>query len=481
MTATALKIRPALSETVRRFLHDKALILSLTEALGSPLNILFPQTVTSNLASFKDVYRDLGLTGKVFFTHKPNKSLSLIRQAALSDAHLDVSSAGELAHGLKAGFHPDRMEATGPKNDEYLLLCLLHGIMINIDSLPELQRLIILKSSLPPRRLPIMLRLMLDRDQKTRFTRTDSTFGMDRNDAIEALTLIQQNNFDFIGFSFHLGSHSQQMWPDMFAHAWQMTQYAFEQGLMPQAINIGGGYPIRLAQCEVEWNAYVEALKSSVLNNEQPLSWNDSGLGYSRSDGKLKGSARFPDHIPSVSGAAALKQLLKQPITKLKGMTSAQLLSESAIDLYIEPGRALHDQAGITLARVMETRLSANGEQLVRLEMNRTNINAAEIPLMTDPVIIYRNLAREPAPHGVFYVGNLCRHHDMIQYHRTFPAALPETGDIVAFINTAPYMMDFAESNLLHQPVADKIAVVETANGFHWQRDELYNPLRSAT
>lgn len=474
---SALKIRAESSDMIHRFLDDGELAATLVDSFGSPLNIMFPQAFTKNIKSFNAVYKDLNLAGKIFFTHKPNKSLSLIRHAALSDSCLDISSAGELAHGLQAGFHPSRIEATGPKNDEYLLLCLLHGIMINIDNPDELRRLIAINKSIPQRKQSVMLRLMLTPDQKARFTRTDTTFGLDILDIDEALELIKTNNLDFMGFSFHLGSANQQMWPDMFAHAWQMTQSSFDKGFTPQAINVGGGYPIRLAQCEVEWNAYIEALKSSVLHNSQPLSWNDSGLGYSQEDGKLKGQARFPHHAPAIYGADSLKQLLKQPIAKLGGMIPAQLLNEAAIDLYIEPGRALYDQAGITLSRVLETRLSANGEQLVRLEMNRTNINAVEIPLMTDPVVIHRSPDRKPAPNGVFYIGNLCRHHDMIQYHRTFPDYLPNKGDIVAFINTAPYMMDFSESNILHHPLADKISMIETPEGFRWQKDELYNPL----
>ncbi len=474
-----LNIRPLMSDRVRRFTGDQKLACALIDGFGSPLNIIFPQATKENLSSFESIYRELDIDGKIFGTHKPNKSAALVHQLAFTNSDIDVSSAQELKHALGAGFHPDRIEATGPKNDEYLQLCLLQGVLINIDNGDELRRLITLSEKLPMRAIRIMLRLHLDPDKKNRVTRNETTFGFNTADALQALDMINGKDIHFVGFSFHLGSAGQQMWPDMFAHAWDMTQKAFDKGHTPEAINIGGGYPIRLAQCEVEWNAYIEALKSSVLGEGKPLSWNDNGLGFSVEGGKLKGHARFPNHAPSITGAQALKNLLTQKIPMLDHHTPLQLLQETGTALYIEPGRALYDQAGITLARVLETRISANGEQLVRLEMNRTNINAVEMPLMTDPVIIHRHASRQKAPEGVFYVGNLCRHHDMIQYHRTFPEYLPEKGDIVAFINTAPYMMDFAESDLLHHPVAQKIAVTETAQGFSWQRDHLYNPLES--
>jgi diaminopimelate decarboxylase len=76
------------------------------------------------------------------------------------------------------------------------------------------------------------------------------------------------------------------------------------------------------------------------------------------------------------------------------------------------------------------------------------------------------------------YVGNLCLSHDMIQYHKTFPEFIPESGDVVAFINTAAYQMDFSETPVLRQRIAEKVAVVETGDGvFRWFKDELYNPI----
>jgi diaminopimelate decarboxylase len=37
--------------------------------------------------------------------------------------------------------------------------------------------------------------------------------------------------------------------------------------------------------------------------------------------------------------------------------------------------------------------------------------------------------------------------------------------------------MDFAETHVLQQRIAEKIAIVETESGFRWFRDDLYNPL----
>jgi diaminopimelate decarboxylase len=111
------------------------------------------------------------------------------------------------------------------------------------------------------------------------------------------------------------------------------------------------------------------------------------------------------------------------------------------------------------------------------LDMNRTNLNATQLKLLTDPIVLHKGLASQPAENGVYYVGNLCLTHDMIQYHKTFPGFLPQAGDVVAFVNTAAYQMDFAETTVLQQRIADKVAVVEVDGRFCWFREELYNPL----
>jgi diaminopimelate decarboxylase len=144
------------------------------------------------------------------------------------------------------------------------------------------------------------------------------------------------------------------------------------------------------------------------------------------------------------------------------------------LSLFIEPGRALLDQTGITVGRVNLTKKSVQGETLVMLDMNRSHMHSTHQKLLTDPVIIHRDPAAcPPCPEGVFYVGNLCVSYDIIQYNKSFPARLPQAGDLVVFANTAPYIMDFIESNTLCQNIAQKVAIDPQGR---WYQDEKYKP-----
>jgi len=474
------KVRAAIHPTIQRFLNDKALVFSLVDGLGSPLNVMFPDHIAETIDSFEKIYKDRQLQGRIFYTSKPNKSMALKKRAALTSVGLDVSSEGELKTALNCGFHPSRIEATGPKNMDYLALGVQQDILLNVDNMYELQQLVSMSSLLPKgRKIRILVRLDGFKPERVKFTAQDSAFGNRVEDAAGIIDFLVQHKdvLDFHGFSFHFNAGDYIRRPPAIEKCLELTFACMERGLSPKGIDIGGGYRIRYAASQDEWNAYIEELKSSVLGNRPSLTWNDNGLGFHSENGILKGAPNFMEHYHKDDGPDDLASVIDARLPAFDNQSLARILSESLMDLYIEPGRALLDQCGITLSRVNFTKTSMQGEPLVMLDMNRTNLNATQLKLMTDPVVLYRNENRKAADQGVLYVGNLCLTHDMIQYHKTFPNYLPETGDVVAFINTAAYQMDFAETHVLQQRIADKVAVTETESGFHWSRDELYNPM----
>jgi diaminopimelate decarboxylase len=475
------KVKAAIHPSITRFLEQKELVFSLIDGLGSPLNVIFPEHIEEPIARFENIYKRRQLQGRIFYTSKPNKSISLKKYAALTNVGLDVSSEGELKTALSSGFQQWRIEATGPKNIDYLALCAQQDILINVDNFTELQQLVAMKSFLPAgRKIRILVRLDGFTSDRMKFTEQDSAFAISVKHAPRVIDFLIEHKdvLDFHGFSFHFNAGDYSRRPCAIETCLQLTFECINRGLSPKGLDIGGGYRIRYAADQDEWNGYVEELKASVLGNRPSLTWNDSGLGFYREEGVLKGAPNFMEHYHKNDGHEDFASVIDAPLPAFDGYSAARILSENMLELYIEPGRALLDQCGITLAHVNFSKPSIRGDQLVVLDMNRTNLNSTQLKLMTDPVLLYRENKRENADDGVMYVGNLCLTHDMIQYHKTFPDALPQTGDVAAFINTAAYQMDFAETNVLQQRVAQKVAVIETVQGgFRWFSDELYNPI----
>ena len=475
-----LRLQPRMHDTVRRFLAQPDLAFALMDAFGSPLNVMFPQLVEENIASFQQIYRKHRISGRIFYTSKPNKSLAVIRQAALHDVSLDVSSEEALKRAVGCGFRPDRIEATGPKNLEYLTLAVQVGCILNADNLFELEQAVAVIRALGLKdRLRVFVRLSGFHSPRVKFTSQDGTFGIHVDDAPAAIAFLAAHKdvLDFLGFSYHWSMATDEQRVVAVENTLTLTFKALEAGLSPRGIDIGGSFRIRYADDSAEWHDYVDRIKRSLLDNGQRLTWNDGGLGYRNENGVIKGAPNFMDHAVEKPGALDLDDLLSRPMPSFDNRKIGDFLSEHMLDLYIEPGRSLLDQTGITIARVNFVKKSVHGETLVALDMNRSNLHSTQQKLLTDAIVLRRADSPSVAcPEGLFYTGNLCVSYDIIQYNKSFPDLLPQPGDLVAFINTAPYVMDFIESATLHQNLGQKIAVIADGDGFRWFQDEKYKP-----
>lgn len=475
-----LRLRPRMHAIARDFLADRKTVFALADAFGSPLNVMFPQVVEENIAAFKAVYKKHRISGRVFYTSKPNKSLAVIRQAALQDVSLDVSSEEALKRAVGCGFAPERIEATGPKNLDYLTLAVQLGCIVNADNMTELEQIAAAVEALGLKtRIRVFMRLSGFHSDRVKFTSQDGTFGIHVNEAHRAIHYMaaHKDSIDFLGFSYHWSMATEEQRVVAVENTLSLTLQAMHAGLNPRGINIGGSFRIRYAEDRDEWLGYVDRIKQSLLDGGARLTWNDGGLGYRNEGGVIKGAPNFMDHAVEKPGADDLDDLLSRPMPSFNNARIGDALSEHMLDLYIEPGRSLLDQTGITIARVNLVKSSVHGETLVALDMNRSNLHSTHQKLLTDPVILKRDPEnRTPCADGVFYMGNLCVSYDIIQYNKSFPDALPQEGDLVAFINTAPYVMDFIESGTLHQNIAQKVAVIRDGDGFRWFQDEKYKP-----
>lgn len=476
-----LRLDPVIHPMIAEFLTQKDGIFALCDAYGSPLNIMFPQVVDENIAAFKAIYKKNRITGRIFYTSKPNKSLSIIRHAARNDVSIDVSSEDGIKRALSCGFDAKRIEATGPKNRAYIALAVQQGIIINVDNMAELDQIMRARAEFGVTdKTRVFIRLSGFYSARVKFTSQDGTFGIHVSDATDTIRFLaaHRDQFDFLGFSYHWSMATEEQRVVALENTLELTFAAMHAGLQPKGINIGGSFRIRYATSRDQWLDYVDRIKQSLLGSEERLTWNDGGLGYRNEGGLIKGAPNFMDHAVEKPGAADLDDLLNRPMPQFDNMSAAQVLSENMLDLYIEPGRSLLDQTGITVGRVNFTKKSVHGETLVALDMNRSNMHSTHQKLLTDPVILYRDPSRNrPCPEGVFYMGNLCVSYDIIQYNKTYPQLLPEEGDLVVFINTAPYIMDFIESNTLMQKTADKVAVADDGNKFCFEHDSKYVPI----
>jgi len=481
-------LTPKVHETVGRFLQEKETLFNLVQALGSPLNILFPDLIQANVDQFNSTFKKLSIIGKVFFAHKCNQSDSLIKRLALTEANLDVSSAGELRHALGSGFDGSRLEATGPKNNEFITLAIQQGVTIAVDSISELKKVVAFRPLLKIKKpTKVLLRLSGFEAKHSKFLNKGSRFGIPIKEVEEAFVILEANRKEvsLLGFSFHLDTVSVLERAIAIENCLELFEEALARDFEPRVLDIGGGYKVNYLENEDEWNAYVSALKEAVLGTRPGMTWHGNAFGMSSDKGKLKGNFNSYSYFDTQTGGDFLVELLSQKFGNLGDATAATILRDNMIELWIEPGRSLVEQTGITIGRVNSVRTSSRGEPIVCLNMKRQDISFLDQEVFVDPIIVKQDSngataelksSKKGEKIGVYFAGNLCLESDLIYRHLTYLDQMPEEGDLVVFVNSAGYFMDFSATTSIMHPIAQKVAVVEKNGKFTWTMDSQYLP-----
>lgn len=481
---TALSLEPRTNPLMKALLKQEHSLSDLVSALGSPLNVVLPDQIEENLHSFRSVYNRHQLTGEIFFAHKANRSRALVRRLAATHAGIDIASLAELQHVLGAGFGPARIMATGPKTPEFLWLAALSGVCVNVDSPAEVQNLceIAGKQGLPPIRL--LVRLSSFESPGVTVLSRPSRFGTPVSELQPLLELIEswRGVVDLIGVAYHLDTIGLTEKAAALDGCLRVLGECQRRGMTPRVIDIGGGFGVDYLADGIQWERYTTELAGAVMGRREPLTWGGHGYGARSEAGTLRGALNlYPAHRP-VAGPAYLDELLTHTAPSF-GRSFATVLLEHMYELHIEPGRALVDQCGAVLVQVLQVR-DSNGETLVLLDANSGDISLEEHGVLMDPVLIPRGgppeLESANGHHGVYLLGNLCLEADMISRRKVFLPRRPRPDDLLAFVNTAGYFMDFSADHALQQPIARTVAAYQDDGVWRWCLDDEYWPTKSS-
>jgi diaminopimelate decarboxylase len=475
-----LKLTPALGVEIDRFIANKQLAFDLVNGLGSPLNVLLPDQLAPNVISFQDVFDKYRLIGSIFFAHKTNRSGTILKRLSLEKVGVDVASVTELKHALSCGFASNRIEATGPKNRDFLSLALAHDIVLNVDSVAELETIVQLKKGqYNSCKTKILLRFSHFKN-KSKYSNKASRFGLCASEIENAFKILveQKETLTLIGFAFHLDTINVLEKAFAVEQCFELFEEALACGFMPYVLNIGGGFKLNYLANQSDWHNYTTALREAVMGARPAITWQGNSFGLKAENNALRGSFNSYNYYDPSTGPNYLVELLEQTLPNRNGMSIATFLRDNSIQLWIEPGRSLVDQVGLTIGKVASIRRSSQGDCLVCLEMKRQDLCFLDQEFFVDPIILYGDARPEKADLSipVYFAGNLCLESDLIYRHQTFLNKLPQAGDLVVFPNTAGYFMDFSACEAIMHPRADKVAVYKNNERLEWTRDDQYQP-----
>jgi diaminopimelate decarboxylase len=407
---------------------------------GSPVNLIWPDELQMNIATLTGALRESGVAHALYYGAKVNKSPGLLAVALRAKAGIDVSSVYELRDARRLGADGTQLVATGPAKTaafhNELINC---NALISVDSPEELEDLIRELPAGGPAQ-PVLLRLRPTSQARSRF-------GMPAAAIRHCLSRIAgECRLRFDGLHFHLSGYSWESRAQAIREVAGLIGESRAQGFAPRMIDIGGGLPIQY----VDQRAY------------------QAHLGAQTSEDYCTGKvpASFYPYGGGLSAAEWLRCLLQAPITD--GHSVANYLAQEGLVLGMEPGRALADQAAISVFRVSRVKAVSPDSHVVFVE--GSSFSACETwfgsEFLVDPILVPATPPPVAArPIRAYLAGHSCLDDDVLSNRwLTFPIA-PRAGDLLVYANTGGYQMDLLENEFHRHPMPSRLCVVRDAEG----------------
>ncbi|TJZ50583.1 Y4yA family PLP-dependent enzyme [Sphingobacterium olei] len=437
-------LTPIIASWVNEIIRNKQLIQGAIEQHHSPINIHHLRSFEENITAFKAVFKKYELKHQVFFARKANKAISFVKSAKETGAGVDTASFRELDQALKEGVPPHHIVLTAAvKNDRLIALAVKNQIPITVDNIDECNLIHEICEELDTQ-TPILVRV-------SGFDfighKMSSRFGFDIDLAKELISQTLPSRyprFNYLGLHFHLNGYSIPQRGEALLQCIALSDLLRAQRIETQIIDIGGGYLINYLSSRQEWDSFLAELKSSVLYQRTPITYDRDPLGMTILDGRIYGEPAVYPYYNEVNKARFLEEIL---IYKNRdGIPIHELIHDREIELRIEPGRSTLDQAGITVAKVAFRKPDTNGELLIGLEMNRTQLRSSSADFLLDPIHLPATEGSEEEEYYGYLVGAYCLEQEFILKRKIKFNAFPQIGDLIVFVNTAGYMMHFYES-----------------------------------
>ena len=440
-----ISFTPKISSEAKEILNDKALLLKIGNDVGYPYSIIIPDKIKDNIDLFKMVFNKHKLRYKIFFAHKCNQSSEIIKECLKNGINIDVSSLNELKHALKNGFIGENILSTGPKNKDFIKCAIENNSKISIDSLNELETIIDVSNELN-KKVDILIRI----------NSTDSYMIK------KSLELLQnKSNVNLIGIAMHFDTVNIKEKIHGISRCLKIIDKLLTYGFDIRILDIGGGYKINYLDSEEEYQNSISQIKENIITNDEELVWNNYTFGLRVENNTLKGTFNSYDFYDNNVKEKYLDSILSSAIN---GRAISEIINDYGLELWIEPGRSLLDNVGLNISKVNFTK-KIDGKTLVGIEMNKNQILMGNSEIFVDPIILNNDKIC-----GFFMVGNLCLESDFIFKRKLF-LNQPKVDDLVAFVNTAGYYMDFEESESIMHDKKKKVIIRKEENSFIYYLD----------
>ncbi|WP_425397406.1 alanine racemase [Aeoliella sp.] len=423
------------------------------ERYGSPLNLVSPVPFRESGQRLTSTANGLGLPLEVYFARKANKCLCFVEACQELDLGVDTASEVELRQTLSSGINPGKMVCTAAiKQPDLLGDCVRHGVTIVVDNDDEAE---LLTEVAQAARTTAAIAIRVG-GFSLRNVPWPSRFGFPLKQVENRVSrLLHRANgaLRVEGLHFHLEGYGAYDRVDALAQVLRLVDSLRGIECPIEHVDIGGGFPMSYLEFEAQWRVFWETHRAALAGGNEPHTFRGHGLGLVSGEGRLHGTpACYPFHqtqrldnwLASILNADAGN-----------GHTIASAIAQRGLTLRCEPGRALLDGCGCTIAQVVH-RKKVGEEWLIGLAMNGTQCRTGSEDFLVDPLLIPKPGERPGADevNRGYLLGAYCTETDAILKRRLrFPLGVAP-GDLLIFPNTAGYFMHFYECRSHQFPLA---------------------------
>lgn len=421
-------------------LNDPQQCRELIETHGSPVNIHDFRPMGRNVSELRSAAAAHGIDFQIYFARKANKTMGAIDQAVRENCGIDVASLNELRQCLERGVAAESIIVTAAvKSTALLTLAITSGVIISVDNDDELRDALELAGA-EEQPLKVALRLAV-----THSSIPATRFGLSADQWVEVMGDSDlKSRVQVAGIHFHLNGYQAQARAIGIVESLGLIEQLRTLGHAPRFVDMGGGIPMSYLDSRKQWEGFWTTLKD-LPEGDETLTWKSDRLG----------TGVYPYHQELIRGEWLDQVLTAVPESAQSEHSVAQALTAARIQLRCEPGRSLLDGCGLTLAEVAFAKHRSDGVPLVGLHMNRTQCRSTSADFLLDPVLVHATTPRrERSNDSAFLVGAYCIEEELLLRRRfEFPAGVA-AGDLVAFPNTAGYLMHIVESASHQLPLA---------------------------
>lgn len=376
--------------------------VELAKEYGTPLYVLdettIRNTIRSYVSSFKKFYDGNGMP---LYASKALSCKELCRIAKEENIGLDVVSGGEIYTALQADFPMEKVHFHGNnKTEDEIRFALKSKVgKFVVDNLYELELLNKIAGEMNIK-ADISFRIKPGVDAHTHnFIRTgqiDSKFGfaLETGEAFEAVKeALKLDNVCLKELHCHIGSQIFDIEPFVTAAEIMidfMAKIKSELGAVISELNLGGGFGIM------------------YTSDDEPVPYEN-----------------YMDKVSVAVKAKCAEHGLPVPF------------------IYIEPGRSVVGEAGITLYTVGGKKEIPNVRTYVSIDGGMTD-NIRYALYQSAYTVVNASKADKPADEVVTIAGKCCESGDLVQEHTK--VADVQVGDILAVLSTGAYNYSMASN-----------------------------------